>query len=67
MELHFHCGPFKKTKMKTKPNWMGILILKKACSGAIVKVFVVITIIIKTIIMTIVNNDNNNNVNSNKW
>ena len=38
---------------------MGILILKKACYGVIVKVFVVVTII-KTIIMTIVNNDNKN-------
>ena len=38
---------------------MGILILMKACYGAIVKVSVVITII-KTIIMTIVNNDKNN-------
>ena len=38
------CGPFKKTKTKTKPNWMGIVILKKAYSGALVKVSVVITI-----------------------
>ena len=29
-----------KNKVKTKPNWMAILISKKACSGTIVKVFV---------------------------
>ena len=39
----------QKTKMKTKTHWMGMLILKKACS--IIRVFV-ITAIIKTIIMT---------------
>ena len=43
---------------------MGILILRKACSGGIVKVFVVITII-KAIILTKVNNDNNNSINNN--
>ena len=43
---------------------MGILILKKACYGAIVKVFVLITVI-KTIIMTLVNSDNNNSINNN--
>ena len=43
---------------------MGILILRKACSEGIVKVFVVITII-KAIIMTKVNNDNNNSTNYN--
>ena len=43
---------------------MGIVILKKAYSGALVKVSVVITIK-KTIIMTIVNNDNNNSNNNN--
>ena len=41
---------------------MGILTLKKACYGAIVKVFVVI--IIKTIIMT-VNNDISDSINNN--
>ena len=54
----------QKTKMKTKTNGMGVLILKKACS--IIKVFVVATII-KTIIMTRANsnkNDNNNNNNN---
>ena len=44
---------------------MGILILRKACSGGIVKVFVVITII-KAIILTKVNNDNNNSINNNE-
>ena len=43
---------------------MGILILKKACYGAIVKVFVLITVI-KTIIMRLVNSDNNNSINNN--
>ena len=43
---------------------MGILILKKACSGEIVKVFAVITIT-KAIIMTKVNNDNKNSNNNN--
>ena len=43
---------------------MGFLILRKACSGGIVKVFVVITII-KAIIMTKVNNDNSNSTNYN--
>ena len=58
--------PSKKTKTERKSNLMGILILKKACYRAIVKVFVVITII-KTIIMEIVNHDNNNSIiNNNK-
>ena len=61
MEIYFHSVPYKKTKTKTKPSWIGILILKKACYGATVKVFVVITII-KMIVMTIVNNDNNNSI-----
>ena len=43
---------------------MGFLIQKKACSGAIVKVFVVIAII-KSITMTIANNNNSNNNNNN--
>ena len=54
----------KKKKAKTKPNWMGILILKKACYGATVKVFVVITII-KTIIMILATNDDKNSINNN--
>ena len=53
----------QKTKAKTKPNLMGILILKKACSGAIVKVFVIMTII-KSILLIIANNDNNNSNNN---
>ena len=37
------------------PTWIGTLILKKACSGGL----------IKTITMTKVNNDNNNSNNNN--
>ena len=73
MEIYFHGGPLEKAKTKTKLNWIGILILKKACSGVTVKVFVVITIIktitaIVTIIMIIIiinNNSNNNKDNDN--
>ena len=59
----FPLRSLQKIEAKTKPHWMGILILKNACSGAIVKVFVVTTII-KTIIMTTVNNDNNKSNNN---
>ena len=43
---------------------MSILILRKACYGAIVKVFVIITII-KAITMILVHSDNNNSINNN--
>ena len=63
MEIYFHGGPLQKAKTKTKLNWIGILILKKACSGVTVKVFVVITIIktITAIVTIIINNNSNNN------
>ena len=70
VNLYFHCGPFKKQKRKQNLiEWVFELILncelilRKPCSGAIAKVFVVITII-KTIVLTVVNSDNSNSNNN---